>query len=222
MHLSDVNSFFKLNKLTAAIWPELRQERTAEGMAEHFAKLLPKHADKIKQDMPEIFKELASHKLIETTNDAESKKFETPKMEMAKYERGSVQVYNLDKIETEVLNESIYLDVFAGSDMRLKTEVTPVENALEKITSLDGVHYEWNAKAKRAAAKRGVNTKQRRTGLIAQQVLEQMPELVRADKESGMLAVNYAKLNAYLIEAVKELSRKVDSLEARLDKANKK
>ncbi|MEK7354975.1 MAG: tail fiber domain-containing protein, partial [Bdellovibrionota bacterium] len=214
MHLSDVSSFFKLSKLTAAIWPEFRQVRTVEGLVAHFSKLLPKHADKLKKDIPQMLESLLERKLIEVVSEKESTDFDTPSLSMEKYDVGSVQIFDLDKIETEVLNESIYLDVFAGSDMRLKTDVKPLENALAKISALDGVNYKWTAKAQKAASKKGIPAKQLRTGLIAQQVLEQMPELVRADKDSGLLAVNYTKLNAYLVEAVKELSQKVDTLEA--------
>lgn len=223
MAVSDVSSFYKLSKLTAVLWPELRQVRTAEGLVAHFSKLMPKHADKLAKDIPAILENWAKLKLVEVVSEAESSKFDTTKVDMDKYEVGSVQSYDLDKIETEVLNESIYLDVFAGSDLRLKTAVKPVKGALAKVTALEGVHYEWNDKARKAAARRGAKVSNgRRTGLIAQQVLEQMPELVRADEGSGMLAVNYAKMNAYLVEAVKELAHKVETLDARIEKLTRK
>ncbi|MES2965178.1 MAG: tail fiber domain-containing protein [Bdellovibrionota bacterium] len=223
MHLSDVSSFFKLSKLTAIIWPELRQIRTADALVAHFSKLMPKHAGQLAKDVPAVLQSWLDSKLVEVVDGKESTDFDTKTVSMDKYDLGTVQSFDLDKIETEVLNESIYLDVFAGSDMRLKEDVTPVEGALAKISALEGVHYKWNATARKAAAKRGVKTSaKRRTGLIAQQVLEQMPELVRADEKSGHLAVNYAKLNAYLVEALKELGRKVETLEARIEKISRK
>lgn len=223
MHLSDVSSFFKLSKLTAILWPELRQVRSADALVAHFSKLMPKFADKLAKDIPAVLKEWQNLKLIEVSSAKESTDFDTKNVAMDKYELGATQSFDLDKIETEVLNESIYLDVFAGSDLRLKTDVKPVEGALAKISALEGIHYKWNDKARKSAARRGAKiTTGRRTGLIAQQVLEQMPELVRADEGSGMLAVNYAKMNAYLVEAVKELGMKVQTLEKRLEKLSRK
>ena len=48
-------------------------------------------------------------------------------------------------------------------------------------------------------------------GVIAQEVQAQYPELV-TEREHGHLAVDYSKLTAVLIQAVKELSAKVDEL----------
>jgi len=219
MHLSDVSNFFKLTKLVAAIWPELRQVRSADGLVAHFSKLMPKQASQIAKDIPKALELLEKNGLLEEGDEKESKNFDTTSLSMEKYEVGTVQIFDLDKIETEVLNESIYLDVFAGSDLRLKTDVKRVEGALEKIQALEGVHYKWSKKARKAGGKKA--GKGMRTGLIAQQVLEQMPELVRADEKTGVLAVNYTKMNAYLVEAVKELSARVEELERRLEKSGK-
>ena len=99
------------------------------------------------------------------------------------------------------------MDVFAGSDLRLKKDITPIANALDQVLQLDGVHFEW----KNADAPQGLQA-----GLIAQQVAAAMPELVRKDSESGMLAVNYPKMTSYLVEAIKTLNTQVRTLEDRI------
>jgi hypothetical protein len=126
------------------------------------------------------------------------------------YYFGGIKEFNLEQIETEVLNESIYLDVFAGSDLRLKTQIRPIEGALSKVMQLGGVHFNWNPETSQAQHS-GLES-----GLIAQEVAAVMPELVRKDQASGMLAVNYTKLTSYLVEAIKDLSTTVLEQEKRI------
>ncbi len=125
----------------------------------------------------------------------------------ADYYFGGIKDLDLEQIETEVLNESVYLDVFAGSDLRIKEDLQPIRDGLAKVLQLEGVTYRWNKEKVPAADDK------RRAGLIAQQVAASMPELVRADADSGVLAVDYAKLTAYLVEAVKDLEKRIQVLE---------
>ncbi len=94
-------------------------------------------------------------------------------------------------------------DVISFSDARLKTDVITIENALEKVSSLRGVYY-TNA-----------NTNTRETGVIAQEIAEILPEVV-ADK-GEYLGVAYGNIVGILIEAIKELKDKVNTLEAQLN-----
>ncbi len=119
------------------------------------------------------------------------------------YNFGQVKEFDLAQIESEVLNESVYLDVFAGSDLRLKKDVAPLKNPLEKILSLDGISYLWNETAVGAPATSQI-------GLVAQQVAEVMPDLVRRDEKTGMLAINYTKITPYLVESIKQLKSMLD------------
>jgi hypothetical protein len=89
----------------------------------------------------------------------------------------------------------------AASDARLKSNVRPIEGALGLALRLRGVRYEKD------------DVEQ--IGVIAQEVEEVVPELVTTN-EDGFKAVDYDRFTAILIEAVKELSAKVESLEARL------
>ncbi|WP_420577177.1 tail fiber domain-containing protein [Ekhidna sp.] len=90
------------------------------------------------------------------------------------------------------------------SDRRLKKNITPLTNTLEKTTQLRGVSYQWKDEN---------ITIQNQIGVIAQEVEEIYPEFVHTNDE-GMKAVNYAQMTAVLIEAIKELNAKVESLES--------
>ena len=110
------------------------------------------------------------------------------------YHFGGIKEYNLEQIETEALTENsyFYLDVFAGSDLRLKSKITPIEGALEKVTQLNGVTYEWNP----ASFSAGAPDSRRHAGLIAQDVAAVMPELAGQEPTTGYLGVEYSKLNS--------------------------
>ena len=85
-----------------------------------------------------------------------------------------------------------------GSDSRLKTAVTTIPSALEKILSLRGVTFEW--KTKEFPERNFAQGTQ--IGLIAQEVEEVFPELV---SQGEYKSVSYASLVSPLIEAAKEL-----------------
>lgn len=89
------------------------------------------------------------------------------------------------------------------SDLRLKTNVFELENALEKTNQLRGVSYNWNDPKK---------SQTRQIGLIAQEVEQVYPELVQ-NLSDGTKAVNYTQLVAVLVESIKELNKKIESLE---------
>jgi septal ring factor EnvC (AmiA/AmiB activator) len=95
------------------------------------------------------------------------------------------------------------------SDMRFKEDIQPIENALDKITRLNGVYFKWNQEY-RERLKRG-GSEARQVGLVAQQVNEVIPEIVAKmrDQEAGdYLAVDYNRLVPVLIQAIKELKDK--------------
>ena len=90
------------------------------------------------------------------------------------------------------------------SDLRLKDNIADLSGSLDKTLKLRGVSYNWKDQSK---------SQEKQIGLIAQEVEEVYPEFVQTDEE-GMKAVNYAQMNAVLIEAIKELNDKVESLES--------
>lgn len=108
------------------------------------------------------------------------------------------------------------ITAFAGSpsDARLKENISTITNALSMVETMRGVRYEWTD-----AYLENINfspflTKQD-TGVIAQEMQEVFPEIVFM-KPNGDLSVKYEKLAGVFIEAIKELSNKVTSLEAQI------
>jgi len=97
------------------------------------------------------------------------------------------------------------------SDLRLKTNIVPIADALAKVEALNGVEFDPNE----TALGLGVDNKHQ-IGVIAQEVEAVAPELVVDSAIAGYKTVKYDKLTALLIEAVKELSAKVKTLEAQL------
>jgi|GEM_PF-593907 hypothetical protein len=133
--------------------------------------------------------------------------------EKKKYEFGGIKEFNLEEIESEVLNDSVYLDVFAGSDAVFKEDLKSLESPLEKILHLDGVSYNYKTNDYP-----DYNfPKQRQIGLIAQAVEKVFPELVMKN-DAGHLLVNYAQLTPVLAEGIKQLNDKVEKQERQIEK----
>lgn len=92
-------------------------------------------------------------------------------------------------------------NVTAYSDIRLKSDIEIIENALAKVKNIRGVTY----------TRTDLIGSPRQTGVIAQEVQAVIPEAIVTDHD-GILAVTYGGLVGILIEAIKELSAKVDQL----------
>jgi hypothetical protein len=100
---------------------------------------------------------------------------------------------------------------YSSSDERLKQNITPIENALDKVKSLTGVEFDWKPEYKHAHGYEGHDT-----GIIAQQVQEVIPSAVRTN-DTGFLAVRYEKLIGLLVEGMKEQQAQIEELKAKLD-----
>jgi len=87
------------------------------------------------------------------------------------------------------------------SSRRWKTNITPIPNALDKVQRLRGVYYDWKASGKHDI------------GLIAEEVGAVIPEVVQYEANGkDATSVDYARLVALLIEAVKEQQKEIDGL----------
>jgi len=95
----------------------------------------------------------------------------------------------------------------SSSDVRLKENITNLDNSLDKICNIRGVNYNW----------KNDETKTKTAGVIAQEVLEQIPEAV-IDSDSEKLSVNYNSIIAHLIESVKTLKSEINDLKGQLKK----
>ena len=94
---------------------------------------------------------------------------------------------------------------YVSSDERLKNNIQPIKDSLNKIEKIGGYSFEWNEELQKAR-------KGNDLGVIAQEIKEIAPEIV-TERENGYLAVDYEKIVPLLIEAIKELSAKVKELE---------
>ena len=96
------------------------------------------------------------------------------------------------------------------SDIRLKTEIQPIENAVAKLLKLNGFTYEHNELAESLGYERNG---ERFSGVSAQDVKEVLPEAVKpAPANADYMTVQYEKLVPLLIEAIKELKAEIDEL----------
>lgn len=99
------------------------------------------------------------------------------------------------------------------SDDRLKDRHENIPNALDKVKALNGFYYSPN----KTALNLGLEQNQlSRIGVSAQECREVIPEVVKdAPIGQGYLTVQYEKIVPVLIEAIKELSAKVEALESK-------
>lgn len=95
-----------------------------------------------------------------------------------------------------------------SSDIRLKKNIHPINNAVDAIKKLNGYSYNWKSSSMD-------NTLQ--MGVIAQEVQQVFPSLIKQD-DKGMLSVNYSGLIPVLIEAIKEQQKEIDELKQILRK----
>lgn len=98
------------------------------------------------------------------------------------------------------------ITAYYSSDERLKENFTPLAGALDKVKAIGGYEFDWKDGIEDVVSKTGHDI-----GVKAQELQAQYPELVH-ERDNGYLAVDYIKLNAVLIEAVKELAAKVEEL----------
>jgi hypothetical protein len=92
---------------------------------------------------------------------------------------------------------------FYRSDERLKENIIPINNALDKVESLQGVSFNWKANGDKSI------------GLIAQDVEKTLPEIVLTDANSYK-SVQYGALVAVLVEAIKEQQQEIDELKKQI------
>ena len=100
------------------------------------------------------------------------------------------------------------ITAYYSSDITLKDNVRPIENALFKVKQLSGIHFTWNEKAEQAEQEKGEDV-----GLIAQDVQKVLPEIVQIRK-NGTLAIQYEKVVPLLVEAIKDQQKQIEELKS--------
>jgi|694.fasta_scaffold66354_2 hypothetical protein len=101
-------------------------------------------------------------------------------------------------------NLTMLNNVTAYSDARLKTDIVKIENALDKVQQLNGYTYTRT------------DTGSRQCGVIAQEVMKVLPEVVMGSEETNY-SVAYGNMVGLLIEAMKEQQAQIDELKLTIE-----
>ena len=99
-------------------------------------------------------------------------------------------------------NVTVAGDITLNSDARLKTNISPIDDALDLVCALEGKTYTWHSALRRGEAPH--------FGLLAQEVQEVVPELV-SQALNGVLSVNYLGFVPLLIDSVRTLRARMDA-----------
>ena len=137
--------------------------------------------------------------VIEATNDLYIERLGSTK----------IQVTSTGVDVTGALTATGDITAYYSSDERLKDNVTPIENATDKVKAIGGYTFEWKEGIEDITNKTGKDI-----GVIAQEIEEVAPELVHT-RDNGYKGVDYPKLVALLIESNKELIKRVEELESK-------
>jgi hypothetical protein len=89
---------------------------------------------------------------------------------------------------------------YTTSDLRLKSDVKVIDNALDKVNSLRGVNFTYRES--------GIKS----TGLIAQELQKVLPEAVFETDDKGHLGIRHGITVGLLVEAIKELKAEIEEL----------
>jgi hypothetical protein len=96
------------------------------------------------------------------------------------------------------------------SDLRLKKNIQPIENALDKVLKLQGVTFQW----------KNSPTEKREMGFIAQDVLPLVPEVVTKN-DDGYYAMQGSQLTALLVESIKEQQKQIAEQQKQIQELQK-
>ena len=103
---------------------------------------------------------------------------------------------------------------YSTSDERLKENVKPIENALDKVSKIGGYEFDW--KELTEEEKETIHGNEGHdVGVIAQEIEKVLPEVV-TERDSGYKAVKYEKIVPLLIESIKDLKAEIEELKGKL------
>lgn len=112
-------------------------------------------------------------------------------------------------VRLQVTGDIIANSIAGSSDARFKTNITPITNPLQKVLALRGVHFNWNT----SDFPQKMFSEKRTLGFIAQEVEKVLPEIVQTENTAeGYKSVQYDKVVALLVEAMKEQQKQINQL----------
>ena len=108
----------------------------------------------------------------------------------------------------ESADELIVSGTLTETSMReMKTNIEPIENILPSVLQMQGVKFDWKDDG------HGKDN----YGFIAEDVDEILPNLVSHDSEGKALGIQYSKMTAVLLEAIKEQQVQIDELKSKIN-----
>lgn len=125
---------------------------------------------------------------------------------------GNVGIGTTSPTQKLTVNGSVLAtNIAAPSSRRLKLNVQPMRGALEAAMALEPVWFDWIAEE---AKSRGFT---RDFGFIAEEVREIFPEVVFSDENGQVVGMDYARLSAVSICAVKELNKTIEDQREKIE-----
>ena len=109
-------------------------------------------------------------------------------------------VINLENNNAEFGGTVSATAFYYRSDQSLKTNIKPFDKSLQKILNLEPVYFDYK------------ENNQHSFGFIAQDVEKQFPELVTTDSLTGLKSLDYSRLTAPLVMAIKEQQEQINTL----------
>jgi hypothetical protein len=116
----------------------------------------------------------------------------------------------IDNVSGDLTVRGDLINFGTMSDIRLKKDIKKIDDALNRVLQLNGYTFEYADDTSEA------KHKGRMMGLIAQEVIQVAPELVYTQTNSEYYALRYQNAVPLLLEAIKELSLRVEYLESQL------
>jgi len=127
---------------------------------------------------------------------------------------GRIHFYNLlgsSATQSDVRYDTTSKEMFYNtSSERYKTDIVDLENTLDKVNSLRAVRY------------KDIETEQETTGLIAEEVIQIIPEVVFKKEIEGFdepqpEGINYSDFAPFLIKAIQELKAEIETLKSQIN-----
>lgn len=110
-----------------------------------------------------------------------------------------------------------YSSLSKYSDIKLKKNIKNIKNPLEKVTLLNGYKYDLSDFPGAVSSHTGDTAQY---GLIAQEVLDIIPEVVHLDTVNDLYTIDYVSLIPFLVEAIKEQNKEIEKLKDKVKKTD--
>jgi hypothetical protein len=151
------------------------------------------------------------HSVVLKTQNSTPLRFLTGNVEKMRITAsGNIGIGTSSPTQTLEVNGTVLASAYLySSDRRLKKDITPLEESLEKLLTLNTVKFNWITPH---------NSDEERTqiGLIAQDVQKVFPEAVKEDSQ-GWLRMNYQALISPIIDGMREMYHKIMNVDAKTD-----